>query len=62
MRGHHRSDGGFSFSVTGIARQSLERDAVRLIDLRFPNQCGSDSTCWLEEVSMNGQTLFDGSS
>lgn len=24
MRGHYRGDGGISFSVTGIARQSLE--------------------------------------
>ena len=24
MRGHYRGDGGISFNVTGIARQSLE--------------------------------------
>jgi len=50
MRGHYRGDGGISFSVTGIARQSLEEQEPSPLKLAngawatFMNETGDGFT------------------
>ena len=61
MRGHYRGDGGISFSVTGIARQSLEEQEPSPLKLAngawatFMNETGDGFTTSFKFIIGSGR-------